>query len=940
MQALVLEDNGPAGPVEDLHYIEVDVQETRDGELVVFHDAGLSRAFPYTGPNVAAFQKLQLEGHKRDTALVKELTTSELRSLHVAGRPGLHAPTLADFLAALRAAGCRRPTVIEVKQIATDKEYKHPHLGFLAVISFPHFFTASFGEFGSVQWRQWAQQFTNNGIPVSMFTPISSYSLCIDYYEAAFPGAQLAVKVTVCYELAFVTLQVICHLADARLPVSRAARIELRHVVVALLMLFIVVWERVLVGPDLHHPNASSLPIFLATVTFTGAMDGICVGAMFGEAAVLGPASAHALVAGTSGVMPLLAVMRIVFKAALPATTHGMRLSVVLYFAAAAGVLLAGLAVYRLVVLRAVAAAVCCTYSGNAKQYKDELGVLPLVPVLGVVQDDDDDDDNRSRDEESGRKMSSQLTRHGTLGMTLALPSSMRGMPVLVRRVHTGMAPTLLRMGTMEGAVDGFARTETLQSRATAAGHLHGQNVWSAGTMRPNLYPSQTLGCGDGRKALDTSNESFTTRWNTIADQFAMDSLFNVSLEGSGPNSIADSTESMGNGSNKSSAPSSQTRSFKSVKSVRFIEDEFVESGLISYSPKAARRAGAQSSCDTASYTSDTDSCETGSSYCSWESTTDFFVIKAGDQEGQAGPATAEQWSSRESAASGSQAGAGSRWSKPQSSTSMQRAMSVGSQPKNPYCLWAVESTPFTTPASSVLGFPSDSGVSLAMKLKDADVDVFADPKEMKLSKAFSDALNNAAMKPGFLRAATAAGVVEPVLEEMLLRVATAAPEEPRYFGEGINMWRSNWLTIKDNKWYMLATVLTYTCNYGVFPAFVAFTVQLLPIWKPRKPQATIMGVACARLVIFFLVFVVALLLHAPPVVYFFAVFLLSLSGWYEAMIFSLACDGHHPQDAYQVESLLAIQLDVGIALGSVLSLAWAAGPWAVGVQAAGVAHG
>jgi hypothetical protein len=57
-------------------------------------------------------------------------------------------------------------------------------------------------------------------------------------------------------------------------------------------------------------------------------------------------------------------------------------------------------------------------------------------------------------------------------------------------------------------------------------------------------------------------------------------------------------------------------------------------------------------------------------------------------------------------------------------------------------------------------------------------------------------------------------------------------------------------------------------------------------------------------------------------------------------MIFSLACDGHHPQDAYQVESLLAIQLDVGIALGSVLSLAWAAGPWAEGVEGAGGAHG
>jgi hypothetical protein len=47
-------------------------------------------------------------------------------------------------------------------------------------------------------------------------------------------------------------------------------------------------------------------------------------------------------------------------------------------------------------------------------------------------------------------------------------------------------------------------------------------------------------------------------------------------------------------------------------------------------------------------------------------------------------------------------------------------------------------------------------------------------------------------------------------------------------------------------------------------------------------------------------------------------------------MIFSLACEGQHADDAYQVESMLAIQLDVGIAAGSALSLAWSAGPWAL----------
>jgi hypothetical protein len=44
------------------------VQETRDGELVVFHDANLLRAFPLAGPNVPAFEQLASQGIQRDKA--------------------------------------------------------------------------------------------------------------------------------------------------------------------------------------------------------------------------------------------------------------------------------------------------------------------------------------------------------------------------------------------------------------------------------------------------------------------------------------------------------------------------------------------------------------------------------------------------------------------------------------------------------------------------------------------------------------------------------------------------------------------------------------------------------------------------------------------------------------------------------------------------------
>jgi hypothetical protein len=48
------------------------------------------------------------------------VTSTQLASLHLAGRAGLHAPTLRQFLAAFRACKCRRPLVVEVKALQTD----------------------------------------------------------------------------------------------------------------------------------------------------------------------------------------------------------------------------------------------------------------------------------------------------------------------------------------------------------------------------------------------------------------------------------------------------------------------------------------------------------------------------------------------------------------------------------------------------------------------------------------------------------------------------------------------------------------------------------------------------------------------------------------------------------------------------------------------------
>jgi len=54
-------------------------------------------------------------------------------------------------------------------------------------------------------------------------------------------GEQVAVKADLCYLVSFVVLQLVCHLADAKLPVSRPARIKLRHTAVLLLMALMIV---------------------------------------------------------------------------------------------------------------------------------------------------------------------------------------------------------------------------------------------------------------------------------------------------------------------------------------------------------------------------------------------------------------------------------------------------------------------------------------------------------------------------------------------------------------------------------------------------------------------------------------------------------------------------------------------------------------------------
>lgn len=58
--------------------------------------------------------------HVCTVAVLQDVTLAQLQSLQLGGRPGLRAPTLHGFMAAFRAAGCRRPLVLEIKRLLTD----------------------------------------------------------------------------------------------------------------------------------------------------------------------------------------------------------------------------------------------------------------------------------------------------------------------------------------------------------------------------------------------------------------------------------------------------------------------------------------------------------------------------------------------------------------------------------------------------------------------------------------------------------------------------------------------------------------------------------------------------------------------------------------------------------------------------------------------------
>ena len=123
---------GPYGNSIQYHvnfkYLELDVRETLDGHLIVFHDRNLARMVPNRGKNKKTYRNLlsnpkfiERTGYRKYKEFqVSDLTLEEIKRFHLRGFPNQSIPTLEEYLSHARQFGLQKPIAIDIKAI-TDK---------------------------------------------------------------------------------------------------------------------------------------------------------------------------------------------------------------------------------------------------------------------------------------------------------------------------------------------------------------------------------------------------------------------------------------------------------------------------------------------------------------------------------------------------------------------------------------------------------------------------------------------------------------------------------------------------------------------------------------------------------------------------------------------------------------------------------------------------
>lgn len=129
---LEIEDKKPLQLHRNFKYLEFDVRETYDNELVVFHDDKIKRMIPFIKKNKDHFQRLLKDPSfisrfsKKKIRFkdleVKKLTSEEIRGFTIYYKNiETKVPTLDEFLSHAIKWRLRKPVIVEVKNLFSDK---------------------------------------------------------------------------------------------------------------------------------------------------------------------------------------------------------------------------------------------------------------------------------------------------------------------------------------------------------------------------------------------------------------------------------------------------------------------------------------------------------------------------------------------------------------------------------------------------------------------------------------------------------------------------------------------------------------------------------------------------------------------------------------------------------------------------------------------------
>jgi glycerophosphoryl diester phosphodiesterase len=192
-----INDEDPLQIDEEFLYLEFDIRETYDNELVVFHDKTLIRMLPYEGENTKVYdelinslelkERLKEEKIKPKDLRIKDLTAEEIRRFTLIKSDAGHVPSLLEFLSAAENMNLIKPVLVEIKDIRTqgareklfeileefkrlytdktrfviEKKYDLPHLK-LAVVTAPWRWSKVFGN--KKERRNWCKRFKEIGL--------------------------------------------------------------------------------------------------------------------------------------------------------------------------------------------------------------------------------------------------------------------------------------------------------------------------------------------------------------------------------------------------------------------------------------------------------------------------------------------------------------------------------------------------------------------------------------------------------------------------------------------------------------------------------------------------------------------------------------------------------------------------------------------------------